>query len=168
MREIERIWSDALQVISKKISKPAYETWFTNIEIEIDDDVITLKTKNDFSRDWLENRYKSLIFEAIRAVAGQTFEIEFESRERPFRDSVPIESRQYESHNRDEIKMIIEEQSTLLSQHQKKIEDLESRIKYLERINSIEATSFHPEMKDKQKLEEALPLDNFKKMDRKE
>ncbi|MDQ0230062.1 DnaA N-terminal domain-containing protein [Metabacillus malikii] len=71
-----KLWSEVKEKISKKISKPSYETWILNTEVKIDDDLLYVIAPNEFSRDWLESRYKSLIFDTLRETAGQTFEVE--------------------------------------------------------------------------------------------
>lgn len=64
------LWSAVLEKISEKISKPSFETWFSDTYAEIDDDVMIVKAKNEFAADWLEERYKTLIFETVREAAG--------------------------------------------------------------------------------------------------
>ncbi len=46
-----------------------------------DEDLLIICAQNEFAKDWVEARNKSLIFEMIRAAAGRTFEIEFISIE---------------------------------------------------------------------------------------
>lgn len=71
------VWSKVLQQIRQRISKPNFETWFADTNAEVTKGVMTVKTKNDFMADWLEQRYITLISEAVREVTGRTYVIQF-------------------------------------------------------------------------------------------
>ncbi|NWQ39457.1 hypothetical protein MLOOGBEN_01945 [Bacillus sp. EB106-08-02-XG196] len=77
------IWTKVLENIRESISKPSYETWIAPLTAQIEDeDIVIIKAPNDFAKDWIEVRYKELIFESIRKVTGSTFEIEVVGIER--------------------------------------------------------------------------------------
>jgi chromosomal replication initiation ATPase DnaA len=79
---IDNLWSKVLDNIKVSISKPAYETWIAPLTAKMaDEDLLIICAQNEFAKDWVEARYKSLIFEMIRAAAGRTFEIDFISIE---------------------------------------------------------------------------------------
>ncbi|MDC3418371.1 DnaA N-terminal domain-containing protein [Aquibacillus salsiterrae] len=88
------LWSEVLDKLKGKLNKPSFETWFFETTADIKNDVITVKAKNTFSKEWLEHRYKSVIFEALREVSGQTFEIEFVSSETKVQ-YVPLTHQEY-------------------------------------------------------------------------
>ncbi len=71
------LWDAVLEKINKRISIPSFETWFKDTTIEIDNDVIIVKSKNQFASDWLECRYHSLISESVCEVASQSYDIKF-------------------------------------------------------------------------------------------
>jgi Mg2+ and Co2+ transporter CorA len=73
------LWSKVLFEIEKSISKPSFDTWFASTTAKVDDDLLIVCSKNKFASEWLEERYKSLIFDKVRQVAGETYEIEFYS-----------------------------------------------------------------------------------------
>lgn len=75
--DAKKLWDAALEKINKKISIPSFETWFKDTTIEIDNDVIIVKSKNQFASDWLESRYKALIFETVCEIASQSYDIKF-------------------------------------------------------------------------------------------
>ncbi|MBM7573050.1 DnaA N-terminal domain-containing protein [Aquibacillus albus] len=75
------LWSNVLSELKKKISAPSYETWLKDTTAEIEGEVITIKSNNVFSSDWLESRYKDLIFETVREIARETYDLEFVPRE---------------------------------------------------------------------------------------
>jgi len=41
----------------KKISKPSFDTWFANVLLKKDNDLITIIAPNEFARDWLQEKY---------------------------------------------------------------------------------------------------------------
>ncbi len=118
------LWNQVLHLISKKISKPSFDTWLAKTTAEIDEDVIFVTTSNEFARDWLHERYKPLIFEAVREVAGKTYDIEIVGSDSRF-SLEPFPSQNQPSSACDELKVLIEAQ-------QKKIQELEDRIARLE------------------------------------
>jgi chromosomal replication initiation ATPase DnaA len=72
------IWTNVLENISESISKPSFETWIAPLTAHFEgEDLIRITAQNDFAKDWVETRYKELLFEMIRKVAGRTFELEF-------------------------------------------------------------------------------------------
>ncbi|PLR76709.1 hypothetical protein CU633_14215 [Bacillus sp. V3-13] len=72
-------WNQVLSQIQQQISKPSYDTWLRNTSAMLqDDDVVIVFCKNEFQRDWLEERYRQEIFFTVKEVAGRTYEIEFE------------------------------------------------------------------------------------------
>jgi hypothetical protein len=76
-----KLWSYVLKKIQPKISKPSYETWFKSTSAKLlDDDVLIVYGNNEFQTDWLQERYKELIFFTVKEVSGQTYEIEFSVR----------------------------------------------------------------------------------------
>ncbi|WP_071395080.1 DnaA N-terminal domain-containing protein [Bacillus tuaregi] len=127
-------WTVVLAKIAEVISKPAYETWFKNTEIEIKDDIVFVKAPNSFTKEWLEGRYKNLIFDSIREVAGRTYEIEIISSD----EQTPSNHADFrytsELTSYDKLKQLVEEQSELILQQQEKIGELEKRIDRLEQL----------------------------------
>ncbi|WP_257347297.1 DnaA N-terminal domain-containing protein [Pseudalkalibacillus decolorationis] len=72
-------WDEVLSFIEEKLSRPSFDTWFKSTKGEIDGDTLTIVTGNDFSRDWLEARYRSLISEAFSKITGLTMNLTFKS-----------------------------------------------------------------------------------------
>lgn len=71
-------WAGVLSIIKQKISKPSFDTWFVKTSAKyLDDDAIVVLSKNEFQSDWLENRYKDEIFNAVKEISEKTYEIEF-------------------------------------------------------------------------------------------
>ena len=71
-------WAEVKGKIRPQISKPSYETWFTNTTVYLEDDILTIYCPNEFARDWLESHYKELVFNTLREMFNTTFEIQFD------------------------------------------------------------------------------------------
>ncbi|MGZ9772721.1 DnaA N-terminal domain-containing protein [Bacillus toyonensis] len=71
-------WTEVKEKIRPQISKPSYETWFTNTTVYLEDDILTVYCPNEFARDWLESHYKELVFHTLREMFNTTFEIQFD------------------------------------------------------------------------------------------
>ncbi|EOS8271890.1 TPA: DnaA N-terminal domain-containing protein [Bacillus cereus] len=71
-------WTEVKEKIRPRISKPSYETWFTNTTVYLEDDILTIYCPNEFARDWLESHYKELVFNTLREMFNTTFEIQFD------------------------------------------------------------------------------------------
>ncbi|PWA06696.1 chromosomal replication initiator protein DnaA [Pueribacillus theae] len=78
MENISDLWDRALEEIEKRVSKPSFETWLKSTKAHaIENDLLIVAAPNEFARDWLENRYTSLIAEIIQEITGSTLEIKF-------------------------------------------------------------------------------------------
>jgi hypothetical protein len=73
----EDSWRQILDLISNKISKPSFETWIAETEACIEESIITVYAKNDFQREWLEERYRNLISSIAKDVLGREYKILF-------------------------------------------------------------------------------------------
>ncbi|QIW19328.1 DnaA N-terminal domain-containing protein [Bacillus thuringiensis] len=71
-------WTEVKEKIRPQISKPSYETWFSNTTVYLEDDILTIYCPNEFARDWLESHYKELVFHTLREMFNTTFEIQFD------------------------------------------------------------------------------------------
>lgn len=63
-------WTQILHIISDKISKPSFDTWFKGTKGIIVENKITVICNNEFQRDWLEERYRELISATAEEVLG--------------------------------------------------------------------------------------------------
>ena len=80
------LWSSALQTLERKYSKPVYEMWLRPIRpVSVTGSEIVLAVATPFARDWVENRLRPHIVEALRALLGYEIEVSFvvASDERP-------------------------------------------------------------------------------------
>lgn len=122
------LWEKTLEAISQKISKPSYDTWFKNTTAVVEDDVLTIMTENEFAKDWLEERYKTLIFFTIKEITGQTFEIEFSCPQ----SLSPIMEVEVQKERQQSLLSIVNQQNEILQKQQQRLDELEARIQALE------------------------------------
>lgn len=71
MENIDDLWARTLEIIKQKIANESFETWLKNTKADhLDNDTLVVSAPNEFARDWLENRYTTLISDAILEVTG--------------------------------------------------------------------------------------------------
>jgi superfamily II RNA helicase len=70
-------WPTVLKKINIAISNPSFETWFAKTSAEIKDDVLNVLAGNEFVKDWLEERYQTLIEDSVWEVTGKKYKIQF-------------------------------------------------------------------------------------------
>jgi chromosomal replication initiator protein len=76
VKGIQQLWDQALSIIETKLSKPSFETWLKSTKATaINDDTLFIAAPNEFSRDWLENRYLKLITDTIYELTGENMKI---------------------------------------------------------------------------------------------
>ncbi|WP_106494647.1 DnaA N-terminal domain-containing protein [Lentibacillus sp. Marseille-P4043] len=75
------VWKEVLDVISDRISKPTFETWFKPSKLKIEQTSWLIITSNEFAKDWLEMRYISLVKDAIYEVTKKMPEVVFTAEE---------------------------------------------------------------------------------------
>ncbi|WP_066061355.1 DnaA N-terminal domain-containing protein [Neobacillus soli] len=74
----KQIWNNLLQEIKKKINNPQFETWIKPCElIYLDDNKVVIRTKTEFSKDWLDERYTNLISDTLEELTGIKKDIQF-------------------------------------------------------------------------------------------
>ncbi|WP_058486400.1 chromosomal replication initiator protein DnaA [Defluviitalea phaphyphila] len=70
-------WASILKILEAETSPVSFQTWFKNLNpISLKDNILTIETLDDFSKDILRNRYIRLIQNAITQVTHYEYEIE--------------------------------------------------------------------------------------------
>lgn len=68
----EELWQAALAQLQFKISQANFATWLKNTQIYAKKDgELTISTPNNFSKEWLENKYNKIIFQVLRGLDGE-------------------------------------------------------------------------------------------------
>ncbi len=64
------------------LSPANYETWLKDTAlVDVDGDRFRVAAPNGFAKDWLENRYRSLIAQTLARIVGYSVNVEFDVRE---------------------------------------------------------------------------------------
>lgn len=68
-----------IEEIKMQISAPSFDTWFSDLTIEDlkDDNRIIFGTNTTLVKEWLEQRYMSLIEKSLRTVTNSNFKVSF-------------------------------------------------------------------------------------------
>jgi chromosomal replication initiator protein len=73
---IQELWSQALESIRGKLSKPSFETWLMSTKaVDYYDETLVISAPNDFTRDWLASHYVDLIRDTLTEITGKDIEV---------------------------------------------------------------------------------------------
>jgi chromosomal replication initiator protein len=80
--DAKQVWRAALGELQVSLSPANYETWLKDTTlIDVDGDRFSVAAPNGFAKDWLENRYRSLIAQTLARIVGYSVNVEFLVRE---------------------------------------------------------------------------------------
>ena len=80
--DAKQVWRAALGELQVSLSPANYETWLKDTAlVGVEADRFRIAVPNGFAKDWLENRYRSLIAQTLARVVGYSVNVEFEVRE---------------------------------------------------------------------------------------
>lgn len=76
--DIAKLWSVILADISKELSKPSFVTWFASTRpLYLKEQRLVIAVPDDFTREWIQNRYKDIILKKLNDITANSYEIEF-------------------------------------------------------------------------------------------
>jgi chromosomal replication initiator protein len=80
--DAKQVWRAALGELQVSLSPANYETWLKDTALaEVGGDRFSVAAPNGFAKDWLENRYRSLIAQTLARIVGYSVNVEFVVRE---------------------------------------------------------------------------------------
>ena len=80
--DAKQVWRAALGELQVSLSPANYETWLKDTAlVDVDGDRFCVAAPNGFAKDWLENRYRSLIAQTLARIVGYSVNVEFDVRE---------------------------------------------------------------------------------------
>jgi chromosomal replication initiator protein len=80
--DAKQVWRAALGELQVSLSPANYETWLKDTAlVDVDGDRFRVAAPNGFAKDWLENRYRSLIAQTLARIVGYSVNVEFDVRE---------------------------------------------------------------------------------------
>jgi len=65
----EALWNGVLKEIKKQINENSYNTWFQYATGIVEEDTFIIISPNQFSSEWLLNKYSSLIAQTLNALS---------------------------------------------------------------------------------------------------
>ena len=93
--DAKQVWRAALGELQVSLSPANYETWLKDTTlVDVDGDRFRVAAPNGFAKDWLENRYRSLIAQTLARVVGYSVNVEFVVREHESDEPVEAESQE--------------------------------------------------------------------------
>jgi chromosomal replication initiator protein len=75
---LKQLWHAALGELQLGLTKANYDTWFKDTAVvSEEDDVYCVGVPNAFAREWLENKYRQQVRDALRHLVGRTVDVRF-------------------------------------------------------------------------------------------
>jgi len=77
--DLKQLWQSTLSEIELQISRPNFLTWFKNSRLieKKDDGSILIGLSNNFTKEWVENKYNKLILGALRSLDDSVKKVEY-------------------------------------------------------------------------------------------
>ncbi len=76
--DAKQVWRAALGELQVSLSPANFETWLRDTQlIDVDEQRFRIGVPNGFAKDWLENRYRSLISQTLARIVGYSVQVEF-------------------------------------------------------------------------------------------
>lgn len=93
-----QVWSAVLQRISEKISRMEFCTWFKKVQLtEISGAAVLISCPTEMNKNWMENKYNSLIVANIKAILPEIekvfFDVKLELQDIPSQNPKVFESK---------------------------------------------------------------------------
>jgi chromosomal replication initiator protein len=76
--DANQVWRAVLGELQVSLSPANFETWLKDTTlVDIDDNRYRIAAPNGFARDWLDNRYRTLVSQTLARVVGGSVQVEF-------------------------------------------------------------------------------------------
>jgi chromosomal replication initiator protein len=76
--DANQVWRAVLGELQVSLSPANFETWLKDTSlVELDENRFRIAAPNGFARDWLDNRYRTLISQTLARVVGGSVQVEF-------------------------------------------------------------------------------------------
>ena len=76
--DAKQVWRAVLGELQVSLSPANFETWLKDTSlVEVDENRFRISAPNGFARDWLDNRYRTLISQTLARVVGGSVQVEF-------------------------------------------------------------------------------------------
>ncbi len=76
--EVAAVWDNVLGVVRSEVNEPTFKTWFSQATPDsFVSGTLRVVVPNDFTRDWMQDRYHGLVSSALRQVTGREAAVVF-------------------------------------------------------------------------------------------
>jgi chromosomal replication initiator protein len=76
--DVKKLWDDALVTIELSITPANFKTWFRDTHIvSLEDGTVTIGVPSVFVRDWLADKFQSLILKTLRDLTSHVRSVEY-------------------------------------------------------------------------------------------
>ncbi len=89
-----RLWSDILHAVEKRLNRQSFETWFRPIQFEGCDDseqVLHLRAPNQVVKDWVSSNYSEVLDESLEELNLAEYHVDWMVEDEEARRSETIE-----------------------------------------------------------------------------
>ena len=78
MTDTQQAWSSVLAQLQMDMPRASFETWVLGTEaLALDNDVLTVSTRNEYARDWLESRLTSTVQRLLVGILNRSVSVQF-------------------------------------------------------------------------------------------
>jgi len=73
-------WQKILNQLKSQLTSQSFNTWFAGTTCLINNDTFKILCTNDFAKDWIKNRYHSILTEIIKELSPEIKYIEYDTQ----------------------------------------------------------------------------------------
>lgn len=77
LSEPEKLWSEVLEYLEKRVKRQSYYTWLRPTKLLGQNGTVFITVPNRFVAEWLEEHYRIMIADAFKAVTGENISFGF-------------------------------------------------------------------------------------------
>jgi hypothetical protein len=102
MMNLEEIWGQVLHQLQVTMPRASFETWARDTQaVSLDKNVITVRARNAYARDWLESRMTDIVQDILKGILDHQVSVQFVVRENPMEEEQPDEAQLDEENELD-------------------------------------------------------------------
>jgi hypothetical protein len=76
--DASQAWQSVLGQLQMEMPRASFDTWVRDTEaVSLEDGTLTISTRNDYARDWLESRLRSTVSRMLVGILNQSVKVEF-------------------------------------------------------------------------------------------
>ena len=93
----EQAWQSVLGQLQMEMPRASFDTWVRHTRaISIEDGMMTIFTRNEYARDWLESRLQSTVQRLLVGILNQSVSVQFVAQDMPEEELESVDDEQQE------------------------------------------------------------------------